>query len=50
MTTATQMRTATELPIAFHSTADVVPYKEMQLEKKYKLGVARNVSDGTHTK
>jgi hypothetical protein len=50
MSTATQMRTATELHVEFHSTAVVVPCKEMQLEKKYKLGFARNVSDETHTK
>jgi len=44
------MRTATELPVEFHSTAIVVPCKEMQLESQYKLGFARNVSDETHTK
>jgi hypothetical protein len=44
------MRKATELPIEFHSTAVVVPGNEMQLEKKYKLGFARHVSDETHTK
>lgn len=49
MSTATQMRTATELPIEFQSTAVVVPCKEMQLEKKYELGLASNVNDETHT-
>jgi hypothetical protein len=39
------MRTATELPIEFHSTAVVVPCKEMQRENKYKLGFSRNVSE-----
>jgi len=43
------MRTATELPIEFQSTAIVGPCKEMQLEKKYELGLARSVNDETHT-